>query len=86
MQYQHINIPETGEPITANPDGSLNVPDHPIIVCLRGDGIGMDVTPVMQAVVEAAVKQAYGGRRSIEWARASAGVEDPNRYVCARTP
>ena len=80
MQYQHINIPDAGDPITANSDGSLNVPDHPIIVCIRGDGIGMDVTPVMQAVVEAAVKQAYGDRRSIAWARAYAGEEASGLY------
>ncbi len=80
MQYQHINLPDSGDPITANPDGSLNVPDHPIIVCIRGDGIGMDVTPVMQAVVEAAVKQAYGDRRSIAWTRAYAGEEASELY------
>ncbi|MGH8128992.1 MAG: NADP-dependent isocitrate dehydrogenase [Gammaproteobacteria bacterium] len=80
MQYRHIETPAAGEPITVNPDGSLAVPEHPIVVCIRGDGIGMDVTPVMLDVVEAAVTKAYGGERRIAWARAYAGEEASAQY------
>ncbi len=45
----------------------MNVPNHPIIPFIEGDGIGVDITPVMKAVVDAAVLKAYGGKRSIEW-------------------
>ena len=51
MQYEHIQIPADGEAISANRDHSLNVPDNPIIPFVEGDGIGVDVTPVMLAVV-----------------------------------
>ena len=53
MAYQHIKIP-AGEKITVSPDGSLNVPNHPIIPYIEGDGTGVDITPVMKAVVDAA--------------------------------
>ena len=58
MAYQHINVPADGEKITANADGSLNVPNHPIIPFIEGDGIGVDITPVMIDVVNAAVEKA----------------------------
>ena len=61
MQYQHIQIPADGEAISANRDNSLNVPDFPIVPFIEGDGIGVDVTPVMLDVVNAAVNLAYGG-------------------------
>ena len=80
MQYLHIEVPAAGEPITANSDGSLNVPDHPIVVCIRGDGIGADVTPVMKSVVEAAVLRAYGEHRRIEWMKVYAGEEAAGIY------
>jgi isocitrate dehydrogenase len=67
MAYQHINVPADGEKITANADGSLNVPDNPIIPFIEGDGIGVDITPVMLDVVNAAVEKAYGGQRKIRW-------------------
>ena len=56
MKYDHINVPAEGEAITVNADNSLNVPDMPIIPYIEGDGIGVDVTPVMLNVVEAAVE------------------------------
>ncbi|MGH8270897.1 MAG: NADP-dependent isocitrate dehydrogenase [Gammaproteobacteria bacterium] len=80
MQYQNIEVPAEGEAITANRDGSLNVPDRPIVVCIRGDGIGMDVTPVMKSVVEAAVARAYGERRRIAWMKVCAGEEAAGIY------
>ncbi len=80
MKYEHIRVPADGERITVNADGSLNVPDQPIIPFVEGDGIGIDVTPVMLAVVNAAVQKAYGGRRRIAWMEIYAG-EKANK-VC----
>src|SRR5690625_2523808 len=54
MSYQHIKVPAEGQKITVNADDSLNVPDNPIIPYIEGDGIGVDITPVMQKVVDAA--------------------------------
>ncbi len=70
---QHIQIPVHGEKITLNADYSLNVPNKPIIPFIEGDGIGIDVTPAMQKVVDAAVQKAYGGKRKIEWMQVYAG-------------
>lgn len=65
--YQHIQVPQSGDKITVNPDFSLNVPDRPIIPFIEGDGIGIDVTPVMRKVIDAPLKKAYGGKRKTEW-------------------
>jgi len=73
MSFEHINVPATGEKITTNADFSLNVPDMPIIPFVEGDGIGADVTPVMQKVINAAVKKAYAGKREIQWMEIYAG-------------
>ena len=78
MHYDFIKLPEGGERITVNADGSLEVPDHPIIPFIEGDGIGIDITPVMQRVVDAAVAKAYGDRRRIRWMEIFAG-EKANR-------
>ena len=59
MSYQHIKVPSDGTKITVNADQSLNVPDNPIIPFIEGDGIGVDITPVMISVVDAAVAKAY---------------------------
>lgn len=80
MQYDHIQVPEHGEAITANRDHSLNVPDHPIVAYIEGDGIGVDVTPVMRDVVDAAVERAYGDRHSIEWMQVYAGEAAARKY------
>ena len=63
--YQHIKIPTQGHKISVNADMSLNVPDEPIIPYIEGDGTGLDITPVMLKVVDAAVAKAYGGKRKI---------------------
>ncbi len=68
-----IQIPTKGQKITVNPDFSLNVPDSPIIPFIEGDGIGVDITPVMKKVVDAAVKKAYQGKREIQWMEVYAG-------------
>jgi isocitrate dehydrogenase len=73
MQYEKIAVPADGEAITANLDGTIEVPDRPIIPFIEGDGIGVDVTPVMRRVVDAAVAKAYGGRRRIAWMQVYAG-------------
>lgn len=71
--YQHIQVPAQGEKITVNADMSLNVPDEPIIPYIEGDGTGVDITPVMLKVVDAAVAKAYGGKRKIHWMEMYAG-------------
>ena len=79
MAYQKINVPN-GAPIRVNPDFSLNVPDQPIIPFIEGDGTGIDITPVMRAVVDAAVDQAYGGKRRIAWMEVYAGEKAVATY------
>ncbi|HSH55020.1 MAG TPA: NADP-dependent isocitrate dehydrogenase [Methylophilaceae bacterium] len=75
-----IVVPSTGEKITVNADNSLNVPDHPIIPFIEGDGIGIDITPPMIKVVDAAVNKAYGGKRSIAWMEVYAGEKATKLY------
>ncbi len=80
MSYQHISIPAEGTAISVNPDLSLAVPDQPIIPFIEGDGIGIDITPVMQAVIDAAVAKAYGGKRKIAWMEIYAGEKSTRIY------
>ncbi len=80
MAYEYVLRPAEGDPITANPDNTLNVPEHPIIPFVEGDGIGIDVTPVMRRVVNAAVKTAYGSKRSIAWMEIYAGEKALKLY------
>ncbi len=80
MHYDHIEVPVDGEAIVANPDHSLVVPDNPIIPFIEGDGIGVDVTPVMLNVAEAAVEQAYGDARHLRWMRVFAGQRATEIY------
>ena len=78
--YQHIKVPANGERICVNDDCSLSVPDNPIIPFIEGDGIGVDITPVMQKVVNSAVDSAYGGRRKISWMEIFAGEKSTQVY------
>ncbi|HUW29256.1 MAG TPA: NADP-dependent isocitrate dehydrogenase [Sulfuriferula sp.] len=78
--YQHIQLPTHGEKITINADASLNVPDQPVIPFIEGDGTGVDITPVMRRVVDAAVAKAYGGKRSIAWMEVYAGEKAVKVY------
>ena len=80
MGYEHIAVPGNGEKITLAKDGSLNVPDHPIIPFIEGDGIGIDITPVMRQVVDAAVRRCYGDARSIAWMEIYAGEKSLTLY------
>ena len=79
MSYDKIQVP-AGEKITTNTDGSLNVPNHPIIPFIEGDGIGVDITPVMQKVVDAAVEKAYDNARKIAWMEIYAGEKSTQLY------
>ena len=78
--YQHIQVPAQGQKITVNADRSLQVPDEPIVPYIVGDGVGVDVTPVMLKVVNAAVEKAYGGRRKIHWMEVYAGEKATRLY------
>jgi isocitrate dehydrogenase len=80
MAYDKIKVPAQGEKITVNDDDSLNVSDRPIIPYIEGDGIGVDITPAMQRVVDAAVEQAYGGDRQIVWMEVYAGEKATRVY------
>jgi isocitrate dehydrogenase len=80
MAFDKIEIPAEGDKITLNSDFSLNVPDQPIVPFIEGDGIGIDVTPVMQKVVDAAVEKAYGGSRKIAWMEVYAGEKSTRVY------
>ncbi len=88
--YQHIQMPSQGAKITVNVDNSLNVPSNPIIPFIEGDGTGVDITPVMINVVNAAVKRAYKDQRSIHWMEVYAGEKaaqlyGPDVYLPAET-
>ncbi len=79
MGYQHITVP-AGEKISVNSDFSLTVPNNPIIPYIEGDGIGIDVTPPMIKVVDAAVEKAYGGEKKIAWMEVYAGEKATTVY------
>jgi len=72
MKYQHIKVPTTGQKITYDGD-DINVPDNPIVAYIEGDGIGIDVSPVMIKVIDAAVNKAYSGSKKISWMEIFAG-------------
>ena len=78
--YQHVTVPAGGAKIEVNRDFSLRVPDNPIIPYIEGDGTGVDITPVMIRVVDAAVAKAYGGKRTIHWMEIYAGEKSTRVY------
>ena len=78
--YQHITVPANGQKITVNADNTLNVPNQPIIPFIEGDGTGVDITPPMRKVVDAAVAKAYGGARQIQWMEVYAGEKSVSVY------
>ena len=80
MAYQHITVPTNGTAITANEDHSLNVPNPPIIPYIEGDGIGIDISPVMIKVVDAAVAKAYDGEKKIAWMEIYTGEKAAELY------
>ncbi len=74
MGFHRILVPSEGHPIAFDPlSAEITVPDHPIIPFIEGDGIGPEITPVMQAVVDRAVECAYSGERKIAWMEVYAG-------------
>ena len=79
MTYKNITVPESGSPITIE-NNELNGPNNPIITYIEGDGIGIDITPVMLDVVNTAVKKAYGGEREIHWMEIYAGEKADSIY------
>ena len=79
MAFLKIVVP-TGEKIRVNPDNSLTVPHQPIIPYIEGDGTGVDITPVMKKVVDAAVARAYAGKRKIAWMEVYAGEKAVKVY------
>ncbi|MFG3454096.1 MULTISPECIES: NADP-dependent isocitrate dehydrogenase [Pseudomonadaceae] len=80
MGYQKIQVPANGDKITVNADNTLTVPNNPIIPYIEGDGIGVDISPVMIKVVDAAVEKAYGGQRKISWMEIYAGEKATQVY------
>ncbi|MBD7947724.1 NADP-dependent isocitrate dehydrogenase [Psychrobacter communis] len=80
MPYDKVIVPRDGAKITVNADLSLNVPNHPIIPFIEGDGIGVDITPVMIKVVDAAVSKAYKGKKSIVWMEVYCGEKASKIY------
>jgi isocitrate dehydrogenase len=80
MAYDKIVVPQDGQKITVNPDNSLTVPDNPIIPYIEGDGIGVDISPVMKNVIDAAVDKAYGGKRRLHWMEIYAGEKSTRVY------
>ncbi|MEE9343389.1 MAG: NADP-dependent isocitrate dehydrogenase [Gammaproteobacteria bacterium] len=80
MGYQNITVPTEGKKISVNDDLSLVVPDNPIIPFIEGDGIGVDITPVMHKVIDAAVEKAYAGKRKIAWMEIYAGEKSNSVY------
>ena len=78
--YQHVSVPAGGAKINVKPDFSVEVPDNPVIPYIEGDGTGVDITPVMIKVVDAAVAKAYGGKRRIHWMEIYAGEKSTRVY------
>jgi len=80
MAYQHIQLPTQGEKVIVHSQGKLTVPNHPIILFIEGDGIGVDITPVMRQVVDTAIEKAYGSDRRISWVEIYAGEKATQIY------
>ncbi|EMS9370507.1 NADP-dependent isocitrate dehydrogenase, partial [Shigella flexneri] len=74
-----VVVPAQGKKITLQ-NGKLNVPENPIIPYIEGDGIGVDVTPAMLKVVDAAVEKAYKGERKISWMEIYTGEKSTQVY------
>ncbi len=75
-----IKAPAFGEKITINKNLTLNVPQQPIIPFIEGDGIGVDITPAMQLVIDSAVSKAYQNQRKIAWMEVYAGEKASKLY------
>lgn len=80
MFNSKVVVPAEGSAITIDANGKLQVPANPIVPFIRGDGIGADITPVMQKVVDAAVAKAYNGQKKISWMEIYAGGRSVEVY------
>lgn len=80
MTFEKIHVPAEGEAISVGADLKLKVPNFPIIPFIEGDGIGVDVTPPMREVVDAAVAKAYDDKRKIVWMEIYAGEKATKIY------
>ena len=80
MGNQKITVPANGAKISVSANGKISVPDNPIIPYIEGDGIGVDISPVMKKVTDAAVSKAYGGKRQIHWMEIYAGEKSTRVY------
>jgi len=80
MNFEKIVPPSDGKQITLQEDGTISVPDRPIIPYIEGDGTGVDITPVMKKVVDLAVDKAYGGSKKISWMEVYAGEKSVDFY------
>jgi len=80
MQYQHINVPEQGQNITIDERGDWQIPLEPIIAYIDGDGVGLDVMPVMRNVVNCAVEHCYKTARKIHWMQVYNGEQAAKLY------
>ena len=80
MGYEKLSTPTAGEKITITEDKQLNVPDHPIIPFIEGDGIGPDIWKASQPVFDSAIKKAYDGKRKVEWFEIFAGEKAVSTY------
>ncbi|CCF81240.1 Isocitrate dehydrogenase [NADP] [Helicobacter bizzozeronii CCUG 35545] len=81
MSYnpKYLSLPTEGEAISVK-EGKLHVPNNPIIPFIEGDGIGVDITPVMRKVVDAAVQKAYQGAKKIAWYEVFVGEKCYNKF------
>lgn len=77
--YNNVPVPADGEPIQVQ-NGKFIVPDHPIIPFIEGDGTGPDIWRAARMVFDAAVEQAYGGKRKVAWYEVFAGEKAFNRF------
>jgi isocitrate dehydrogenase len=80
MAYNKIKVPTEGKKITIDSNGRLSVPDNPIVPFIEGDGIGVDITPAMLNVVDAAVNKAYSGSKKISWMEVYCGEKSTQVY------
>lgn len=80
MAYDKVLVPKKGQKITEDENGKIQVPEHPILPFIEGDGIGVDITPVMKKVVDSAVEKAYQGKKSIAWMEIYAGEKAVRTY------
>lgn len=80
MSYDKITPPDKGQKVQKKSDGTLSVPDNPVIPFIEGDGIGVDITPTMRHVIDSAIEKAYNGQKQIEWFEIYAGEKAVKFY------